>query len=100
MGRERLLTPRRKACEKPGALSGHPRLIRQCGVTPLMYQYGETVTFYAGEMAHGPARLSPVRPKNRPQRRLVKGTSASKFPIRTWQSFPFRMYDPADVTAA
>ena len=30
--------------EKPGALSAHQRLIRQRGVTPLMYQYGETVS--------------------------------------------------------
>ena len=37
-----LLSPRRKALEKPDALSGHQRLIRQRGVTPLMYQYGET----------------------------------------------------------
>jgi hypothetical protein len=29
--------------EKPGALSMHQRLIRQRGVRPLMYQYGETV---------------------------------------------------------
>ncbi len=42
--RERLLTPRRKAFEKPGALSGLQRLIKQCGVTPLMYRYGETQT--------------------------------------------------------
>ena len=29
--------------KKHGALSDHQRLIRQCGVTPLMYQYGEKV---------------------------------------------------------
>jgi hypothetical protein len=31
-----------KSLGKPGALSGHKRLIRQRGVTPVMYEYGET----------------------------------------------------------
>jgi hypothetical protein len=44
MSRKRLLTPRGKPLEKPGALSGQQRLIRQCGVPPLMYQFGETLT--------------------------------------------------------
>jgi hypothetical protein len=39
---QRRMTPRRKAVEKRGALSDHQRLIRRCGVTPLIYQYGET----------------------------------------------------------
>jgi hypothetical protein len=34
-----------------GALSDHQRLIRQRGVTPLMYQYGETVITKTKEVA-------------------------------------------------
>ena len=52
MSRKRLLTPRGKPLEKPGALSGQQRLIRQCGVPPLMYQFGETLTAKTKEVAH------------------------------------------------
>jgi hypothetical protein len=38
-----VMTPWGKPSVKRGALSDHQRRIRQCEVTPLMYQYGETV---------------------------------------------------------
>ncbi len=41
--RERLTSPRGKTKKKHGALSDHQRLIRHRGVTPLIYQYGDTV---------------------------------------------------------
>jgi hypothetical protein len=40
-----------RARGKPDALSAHQRLIRQRGVLPLMYQYGETVSKPTGENA-------------------------------------------------
>src|SRR5579884_1923719 len=61
-----LAVPRRKVSEKSGALSDHPRLIRRCGVTPLMYQYGEKVIFPTKEMARTRLRRSLGCPrKNR-----------------------------------
>ena len=43
------------------------RLIRQRGVTPLMYQYGETVITQTKEVARGsPERRPDVDSKNRP----------------------------------
>ena len=44
------------------------RLIRQRGVTPLMYQYGETVIIQPKEVARA-VRRSPLTPteKNRPR---------------------------------
>ena len=37
------MDPKGQTLRKAWALSDHQRLIRQCGVTPLMYQSGETV---------------------------------------------------------
>ncbi len=51
VGWKRLLAPRGKPSTKLGALPGRQRLIRQCGVTPLMYQYGDTMTIQAEEVA-------------------------------------------------
>src|SRR5262249_34483945 len=72
--RERLLTPRGKPWKKHGALSDHPRLIRQCGVTPLMYQYGETVIAPRERQAHEPDRRSPTASKKTVFARPVEAT--------------------------
>ena len=63
--RERLLSPRVKPLEKLGALSGHQRLMRQYGVTPLMYQCGETVTVKYERRWHVSPIKNPLTPSNR-----------------------------------
>jgi hypothetical protein len=54
-----LRVPRRKVLKKSGALSDHPRLIRRCGVTPLMYQYGDKVITQTKEMARALRTATP-----------------------------------------
>ncbi len=53
--------------EKPDALSDHQRLIRQRGVTPLMYQYGETVITQPKEVARVVRRSNLTPEKNHPR---------------------------------
>src|SRR5262249_44762093 len=72
--RERLPTPRGKPLKKHGALSDHQRLIRQCGVTPLMYQYGETVIAPRERQAREPDPLSLTAPKKAVFARAVETT--------------------------
>ena len=57
--------------EKTGALSDHQRLIRRRGVTPLMYQYGETVINPTSEMVRS-SRRQPLSSFLKPS---VNGTS-------------------------
>ena len=64
-----LLTPRGKPFSKPGALSDHQRLIRQRGVTPLMYQYGETVIANEGDVTQAP----PENPWPHSQKKPLRG---------------------------
>src|SRR5229473_5540327 len=66
------MSPRRKVSEKSGALSDHQRLIRQFGVTPLIYQYGETVIRQPGEMARELGR-STLTPAKKSRRKTARG---------------------------
>ncbi len=84
--RERLLSPRRKASEKPGALSGHQRLIRQYGVAPLIYQYGETVTAQTREDGLLAPYGIPWLLKMPHAQRPVENLSFVAAPIPLWQS--------------
>src|SRR5206468_792525 len=54
---------------------GHPRLIRPCGVTPLMHQYGETVTAPTREDGPVATARGPLNVEIKPRpRRPVEGT--------------------------
>lgn len=72
---------------KLGALSDHQRLIRQCGVTPLTSQYGETVIKHTREKAPS----SPERPpdpirKKPPLEGPGRICANTPHPIPTWRS--------------
>src|SRR5262249_57982827 len=63
--RERLRTDRGKPYRELGALSGHQRLIRRRGVTPLMYQHGDTVIVERERMVRACSQADPLAQKNR-----------------------------------
>src|SRR5439155_23372980 len=62
-------------------------LIRQCGVTPLMYQYGEPVIRSTREAGAWARPAIPDAAKKTVSARPVEATFLAFCPIPIWQSF-------------